>query len=134
MNFLGLFRSATPSKRSRFPSLLRRATRPGPNSRAALDSQSDVLTELAHSWARKFPLQSRPLELCNVYPRVANRIAECWDDVAATEVVLDDLLVDHRGGRNGFPAQIAIELLRLQKALEERTRRMGPDKYGPSAM
>lgn len=86
-----------------------------------MGSQSEVLTEHAHAWVRKFPLQSRPLELCNVYPRVANRIAECWEDLAVTEVVLDDLLVDHRGGRKGFPAQIGIELLRLQSVHEERT-------------
>ena len=68
-------------------------------------------------------MHSRPLELCNAYPRVANRIAQCWDDLAVTEAVLDDLLVDHRGGRKGFPAQIAVELLRLQSFHEERSHR-----------
>ena len=120
MNFLALFRSAASSKRNRFAWPLRGTKKPGPHARSAMDTQSDVLTELAHSWAREFPLQSRPLELCNAYPRVANRIAQCWDDVAVTEAVLDDLLVDHRGGRKGFPAQIAVELLRLQSVHEER--------------
>ena len=62
----------------------------------------------------------RPLELCNVYPRIANRIARSWDDPASAETVLDDLIVDHRGGRKGFPSQIATELVRLYALHEKR--------------
>ncbi len=120
MNFLSLFGTKT-SRRSngsahRFGAL----TTLGPNARSAIDAQSEVLSDLAHSWVRDLPWASRPLELCNVYPRVANRIARCWGNLAMTNAVLDDLLVDHRGGRKGFPVLVATELLRLQALHEKR--------------
>ena len=130
MNFLSLFGPNGSSRNHRVIGCFTRATKVGPGARSAMAAQSDVLSEIAHSWARSFPLQSRPLELCNLYPRVANRIAECWEDFALTEAVLDDLLVDHRGGRKGFPAQIAIELLRLQALHEGRPNRTRASQIG----
>ena len=47
--------------------------------------------------------------------RVANRIAWCWADAALREQVLDDLLVDRRGGRLGFAPTIVRELQRLRE-------------------
>ena len=61
----------------------------------------------------------RPLELCGAYPRVANRIALCWNDLALVDAVFNELLLDRRGGRAGFPSPVAVELLRLH-ALHER--------------
>ena len=72
----------------------------------------------------------RPLELCNVYPRIANRLARCWGDVAQTHEVFNDLLVDRRGGRKGFPSPIASELLRLQAFHERRISATAPKDDG----
>lgn len=116
MNFLSLF----GTKRSRRPNGFGSPTTLGPSARSATDSKSEVLSDLAHSWVRELPLASRPLELCNVYPRVANRIAESWGNPTMTTAVLDDLLVDHRGGRKGFPVLVATELLRLEALHEQR--------------
>jgi hypothetical protein len=46
---------------------------------------------------------------------VANRIAWCWADAALADQVLDDLLTDRRGGREGFPRAIVVELRRLRE-------------------
>lgn len=114
MGLLDLFRGkAGRRKRNTGPSTL------GPAARALRNAQDDSLSPAAHAWVRSLPVSMRPLELCNVYPRIANRIAAAWDDVALTHDVFNDLLTDQRGGRKGFASPIAAELLRLQ-ALHER--------------
>ena len=73
-----------------------------------------ALTGTTRRWLRALPVRRRPLRLCETHPRVANRIAWCWTDVALSEAVLDDLLVDRRGGRLGFAPNILRELQRLR--------------------
>ena len=79
----------------------------------------DTLSSTALSWLRQLPVSVRPKELCGVYPRLANRIALCWDDLALVDEIFNELLLDRRGGRAGFPSLVAAELLRLH-ALHER--------------
>lgn len=129
MNFLALFGNQKSLRQNNGEPLLGATRQPGPHARSALRAQDEILSDSAHSWVRQLPGPSRPLELCNAYPRVANRIAESWADLALTTAVLDDLLVDHRGGRRGFPAQIAVELLRLQALHEDRS----PDRHSYGA-
>lgn len=74
-----------------------------------------ALTGTARHWLRRLPARRRPLRLCEDYPRVANRIAWCWADSALADQVLDDLLVDRRGGRRGFPPPVVRELRRLRE-------------------
>ena len=74
----------------------------------------ESLTGTARIWLRRLPAGQRPLKLCTRYPRVANLLAWNWHDPAATERALEDLLVDHRGGRRGFPRPIELELRRLR--------------------
>jgi hypothetical protein len=74
----------------------------------------NALSGTARHWLRRLPPRRRPLRLCEVYPRVANRIAWCWTDAELAERVLDDLLTDRRGGRQGFAAPIVRELQRLR--------------------
>ena len=70
---------------------------------------------MAHDWLASLPGPMRPAELCAAYPRVANRLALCWNDPALTERLLDDLLIGRRGKRKGFPASVTEELLRLRR-------------------
>lgn len=73
-----------------------------------------ALNGTSRLWLRKLPVRRRPLRLCIHHPRVANRIAWCWHDLALSRQLLDDLLQDRRGGRRGFGAAIDRELKRLQ--------------------
>ncbi len=75
----------------------------------------NALNGTARLWLRKLPARRRPLRLCASYPRVANRIAWCWSDVELSSQLLEDLLIDRRGGRRGFGAAITRELQRLQE-------------------
>ena len=72
------------------------------------------LTDVTRTWLQRLPPGRRPVRLATRFPRVANRVALCWADTALAEQVLDDLLVDRRGGRRGFPLRVARELQRLR--------------------
>jgi hypothetical protein len=74
-----------------------------------------ALTGTARNWLRRLPPSRRPYRLCEHYPRVANRIAWCWSDIATAAQVLEDLLEDRRGARQGFARPIVRELQRLQQ-------------------
>jgi hypothetical protein len=74
-----------------------------------------ALNGTARNWVRSLPHRRRPLRLCIDFPRVANRLAWVWPDTALTAQTLEDLLVDRRGGRRGFPAPVQRELRRLQE-------------------
>ena len=69
-------------------------------------------------WCDSLPLSDVPSETMKTYPRIANRIALAWRDPRAAQEVLDDLLIDRRGGRQGFSPFVIIELMRLQSILD----------------
>lgn len=54
-----------------------------------------------------------PHELEAQFPRLIDTIADAWASPARATAVFDDLLVDRRGGRQGFPPAIAREIYRL---------------------
>ena len=88
--------------------------------------ESDVrLTPLAMSWLERLPHGVRPLNLPHSYPRILNQLAAAWNDVDACLAMLDDLVVDQRGDRHGFPSNIALELVALRdhRGAIERLRR-----------
>jgi hypothetical protein len=97
-----------------------------PLRRAARASDS-ALNGTARLWLRRLPARRRPLRLCETYPRVANRIAWCWSDPALADQVLDDLLVDRRGGRLGFPAPVVRELQRLREFNDQQRVERAPE-------
>ena len=72
-----------------------------------------ALTGAALDWLIKLPPAVRPQALCEQFPRIANVIAEAWNDGAAGDRLFARLLTDDRGGRHGFPADIDQELRRL---------------------
>ncbi len=52
------------------------------------------------------------------YPHAMNAIAQAWGDPARTLQVIDELLVDRRGGRRGLPADVLAEVLSLSQVCE----------------
>src|SRR5262245_37863237 len=99
---LGLF---GPGQRPRGPDWSR--------TRAPLLDDDRVMQSHAHAWLRGIPNGLHPKQLCRHYPRVANRLANHWADVQATDRLLLDLMVDRRGNRMGFPPRIRHEIERL---------------------
>ena len=82
-----------------------RRRKPAPTDRA--------LTGAAIDWLIKLPADVRPRALSEQFPRVANVLAQAWYDGAQGDALLRRLLVDDRGGRRGFPAEVEAELRRL---------------------
>jgi hypothetical protein len=57
--------------------------------------------------------------LKGVFPRIHQRLVPIWG-TAAGEAYLDSLIVDERGNRQGFPADVMRGLLVLQRVHFER--------------
>ncbi|MBX9716329.1 MAG: hypothetical protein K2X42_06995 [Burkholderiaceae bacterium] len=97
------------------------ASVPRSEQRRTLPSEQDrALSAEARQWLRSLPTRERPLALCSMYPRLANRLAAVWPDAAQTEAVFDELMIDRRGGRLGFAPLVASELMRLHRLHEVR--------------
>lgn len=85
----------------------------------------DKLLPATQRWAASLEDTCAPSQLLQMYPRIANRLAFAWQSPQAVQEVLDDVLIDRRGGRRGFPPAVAAELLRLRDAsLGMRIRRV----------
>ena len=83
----------------------------------------DRLLPIATRWNDALPAALRPQALIAYYPRIANLLAMQWNDPSALSAYLDELLVDRRGHRQGFPPPVLNELLRLRDhAFGARTR------------
>lgn len=67
-------------------------------------------------WAATLPPEVRPQALMDKFPRVANMVAACWKEPASLHKCMNDLVVviDRRGKRQGFPAEVLSELVNLQ--------------------
>ena len=61
------------------------------------------------------PPELRPAVLADRYPRVVNMVAAAWTDVERCITTLDELIVDHRGGRKGFSVEVDSELRALRR-------------------
>jgi hypothetical protein len=68
------------------------------------------LSEQAASWLAALPESVRPIKLATAYPRIANRLCQCWRRPVEADRYFEDLLTDSRGGRRGFSFEVAQEL------------------------
>ena len=74
-----------------------------------------ALAGMTLDWMAKLPPMVRPARLAERYPRVANQLAQNWPSGMRCAATFDDLLVDHRGGRHGFPYDVEAELKGLKE-------------------
>lgn len=85
--------------------------------RRATMARDRALSGATIQWALTLPANLRPKTLIDRFPRIANRLAECWSRPAERDAVLQDLLVDRRMRRRGFPPEVATELQALRASL-----------------
>ncbi len=64
------------------------------------------------------PPQDGPCALERQFKRIADKIAESWPSSECARYI-DSLLVDSRGGRQGFPSDVISELFLLHALLED---------------
>ena len=71
------------------------------------------------AWASALPAEVQPTTLMAEYPRVANLVAVLWKDPESLRRYVDDLLVDRRGNRQGFPVDVLREIFALRDYYDE---------------
>jgi hypothetical protein len=72
------------------------------------------LSEEAKQFIASLDLSVRPIETAKQFPRIVNRIASLWKKPFLMDGYFEDLLIDKRGNRQGFPLRIAGEITALQ--------------------
>jgi hypothetical protein len=71
------------------------------------------------NWASALPDETRPIALLTKFPRIANLVAVLWQDPNSLRRYMDDLLVDKRGNRQGFPLDVLRELFTLRAYFDQ---------------
>ncbi len=69
-------------------------------------------------WLASLPADVRPTSLPIQFARIANALARVWPDHHRSLEYFDDLLIDRRGGRQGFPFEVALEIAGLKDYYE----------------
>lgn len=69
-----------------------------------------------------------PKNLEAKYPRIFTKIMDTWD-TPAVDPIIEDLLIDKRGGRQGFPAEVMSEILMLGR-IQDRLKEIREEKAG----
>jgi hypothetical protein len=75
-----------------------------------------IIMELLDS----LPQEIRPVLLPQKYPRICARIVAQWKDPVSMISYLEDLVVDRRGGRQGFPYRVIYELNNLKEYFRQK--------------
>jgi hypothetical protein len=84
--------------------------------RRARDIQEDgTLNAVAQAWYAALPKTVQPALLAEGFARICNRMGERWLQPDQIIPYFDELLMDNRGGRQGFPISIAIEIASLKE-------------------
>ena len=78
------------------------------------ETASETLTDETTVWMSEMPESVQPRQLALRYARLANRLCKVWTEPLKCERLLDDLMMDRRGGRKGFPLHVANELATLR--------------------
>jgi hypothetical protein len=69
-----------------------------------------VLLPHGRRWMASLPADVRPAKSAERFPRIVNLLALEWANDAGIGALFTSLLIDQRGGRKGFPAEIVREL------------------------
>lgn len=77
-------------------------------------SPVEVLLPIGRRWLEALPPEGRPRRLVEQFPRIVNLIAMQWTDAVSCPAYFNELLVDRRGGRQGFPPDVRSEIVSLR--------------------
>jgi hypothetical protein len=83
--------------------------------RTAASAADQQLSADARALLASLDAGVRPMELAARYPRIVNAIARQWRSPVQLDRYFDELLMDSRGNRQGFPLKIVMELSTLRE-------------------
>ena len=72
------------------------------------------LESAAAQWLASLPQRVQPRETARRFPHIVNKLANLWASPQSCRLYFDDLLMDQRGDRQGFPLGIASEIVGLK--------------------
>ena len=75
---------------------------------------AERLTVETTRWLTELPASARPERLARQFPRIVNAISRQWRNPGPCLAYLDELIIDKRGDRRGFPLEIMLELATLK--------------------
>jgi hypothetical protein len=76
--------------------------------------KAPALSPEAQAWYDKLPAAGKPSLLRCRFPRVLEKLSARWTSPRGLKLLLDELLLDDRGGRAGFPLQALREMHALR--------------------
>ncbi len=88
-----------------------------------------TLNRSAVAWLAQLPPNVVPHALAAQFPRIVNRLSRFWDSPRMLDACFDELLVDRRGRRKGFPAPVRDELLALAAYHRELNKAASKDRW-----
>jgi|GEM_PF-2964090 len=88
------------------------------------DGVPETVAPQTMRWLATLPAEIRPRQLPVDFTHVANSLGRLWDEPKACLALFDDLLLDRRGGRRGFPLDVAMELAGLKNHYETVVRQV----------
>ena len=75
---------------------------------------AENLLPATERWLAGLPPEIRPAATRDAFPRIANTLALLWARPEQFTGFLDELFIDRRGGRRGFPLPVLQELHALK--------------------
>src|SRR5215472_16668695 len=82
--------------------------------RGAQEKDERDLTVAGKALLVSIPELEKPKKLAEAFPRIVNRMAALWAAPAEMNRYFEELLTDTRGGRQGFPLGVLMELTSLE--------------------
>lgn len=86
----------------------------------------------AVSWLVSLPESVRPLRLARQFPRIVNHLSTEWKRPNACDKIFDELTVDRRGNRQGFPLDLVKEISNLKSYYEAEVSKRPQDSWSIS--
>lgn len=93
------------------------------------DRTVEVVLPQTIKWARSIPSELRPRALVIKFPRIANAMADAWTHPNLFNMLLCQLMLDDRGGRQGFPFDVLQDLANLRVYFDSRYKHPGTDVW-----
>jgi hypothetical protein len=75
---------------------------------------SENLLQSSEDWLDLLPPEVFPGALATQYPRIVNILAGLWNDRVRCAAYFEELFIDRRGGRQGFPKPVKRDLSTLR--------------------
>jgi hypothetical protein len=92
-----------------------------------------MLMDDTREWLRALPPEIKPVHLTQKFPRIVNKICGAWRRPEQCLKIFDELMMDRRGTRQGFPIDVVREITHLRVYYTTEVYKMKPDTWTISA-